>query len=224
VNRSLLRRHPVAWIALAALTFAGVARAEEIWRLDNLNTIASHAVTVVGAPQLVDEQGAKVLRFDGAHDGVFMPVIPIAGAKAFTIEVLFSPAAAGPEAQRFFHLQDTTGSRALMEIRTNGHDWWLDTFMQTGERAGNGLPLIDPTKTHPTDHWYWVALRYDGTTMSDYVNGRKELEGAHAFAPYGEGKVSIGVRQNLVYWFKGAIREVRFHPEALPPEKLQRLN
>jgi hypothetical protein len=33
----------------------------------------------------------------------------------------------------------------------------------------------------------------------------------------------VGVRQNKVYWFKGAIKEVRFTPAALAPEKLQRV-
>jgi len=36
------------------------------------------------------------------------------------------------------------------------------------------------------------------------------------------GQISLGVRQNKVYWFKGGIREVRFHSAALTPENLQR--
>ena len=35
------------------------------------------------------------------------------------------------------------------------------------------------------------------------------------------GKTSLGVRQNLVYWFKGSLREVRFHPVALASAALQ---
>ena len=34
----------------------------------------------------------------------------------------------------------------------------------------------------------------------------------------------LGVRQNKVYWFKGAIAEVRFHDTALPDEQLQRVS
>ena len=36
------------------------------------------------------------------------------------------------------------------------------------------------------------------------------------------GQVSLGVRQNKVYWFKGGIREVRWHATALKAEQLQR--
>jgi hypothetical protein len=37
-----------------------------------------------------------------------------------------------------------------------------------------------------------------------------------------DGQMSIGVRLNQVFWYKGAIREVRFHPVALAPAVLQR--
>jgi hypothetical protein len=59
--------------------------------------------------------------------------------------------------------------------------------------------------------------------MTSFVNGQQELQGDVEFPGFGDGKVSVGVRQNKVYWFKGAIREVRYHDEALAPEKLQRV-
>jgi hypothetical protein len=58
--------------------------------------------------------------------------------------------------------------------------------------------------------------------MSHYVNGVLELEGVVAFAPMSAGRTSIGVRQNRVSWFKGAISEVRFTPAALPATRLRR--
>jgi hypothetical protein len=81
--------------------------------------------------------------------------------------------------------------------------------------------MIDKTKLHPADRWCWVALRYDGKQMASFVNGVPELTGPVTFAPMAEGKLSLGVRQNRVFWFKGAVKEVRFTPEALAPEKLQ---
>jgi hypothetical protein len=202
---------------------AGGLLAQETWRLDNVGKLGGHAVTVEGAPQVAADGGDKVVTFDGKHDGLFLDALPIAGAKAFTIEVLFKPASDGPEAQRFVHVQDNAGARAMIEIRVNGKGgWWLDTFL-VGAGVKQGVTLIDPARVHPTDRWYWVALRYDGKTMTDYVNGAKELSGEIALAPFGPGKISLGVRQNKVYWFKGAIKEVRFHLEAVPEEKLQRV-
>ena len=121
------------------------------------------------------------------------------------------------------HAQDAAGRRALIELRLDGKGgWWLDTYLG-GAAAGSGTTLIDPKRVHPTGRWYWAALRFDGKKMTDFVNGAPELEGDATWGPMGEGKISLGVRQNKVYWFKGAIREVRFTPVVLPAEKLQRV-
>ncbi|MEO7412644.1 MAG: LamG-like jellyroll fold domain-containing protein [Opitutaceae bacterium] len=178
--------------------------------------------TIEGSPKIIRENsGAMAAHFDGKADGFIVPVNPLAGLSQFTIEILFSPAADGAVEQRFFHAEDTAGRRALIELRLNkAGEWWLDTYLKP--LAGNGLPLIDPKKVHPVDKWYWAALRYDGKTMSSFVNGQKELEGELAFEPMGTGQASVGVRLNRVYWFKGAIREVRFHSTAVAPDRLQK--
>ena len=146
---------------------------------------------------------------------------PLEALGAFAVEVWLFPSNTGPAEQRFLHLQDTEGARVLIETRLDGKGGWvLDTFLRSGE---NALTLIDRQRVHATDRWYWVALRYDGKTMSAFVNGEKEGEGEVAFGPMGDGRTSIGVRQNKVYWFKGAIREVRFSPSALAEGDLQQV-
>lgn len=212
-------------LGLLGLLLTGALRAGEIWRLDNLGVIGGHAVRVEGAPRLSEAGGAKAIVFDGVRDGLFIPAIPFAGAKQFTIEVMFSPAEGGLTEQRFLHVQDTNESRALIELRLNGKGgWWLDTYQWTGAPPPDrGLTLVDPTRVHPTGKWYWAALRYDGRMMAHFVNGEKEIERAGVFRPFVQGQVSLGVRQNKVFWFKGAIREVRFHTEALAEDKLQRV-
>lgn len=163
--------------------------------------------------------------FDGAHDGLFVDALPLEGAAAFTIELLFCPSADGPREQRFLHLQDAEGRRGLLELRTDDQGrWWLDAFLRaTNSPQDPGVVLIDPKLSHPMGQWYWVAMRYDGKRMTSFVNGVQQLEGELSGMRFGKGKTSIGVRQNLVSWFKGAIREIRFHAEALPAEKLQRV-
>ena len=196
--------------------------AEVVWRLDNLERIGGNAVTIIGGPQVATDAGVKGVVFDGVKDGLLLPSIPFAGAQAYTIEILFQPVADGLKEQRFLHAQDTRDSRALIETRLDGKGaWWLDTFITT-DPSGNGVTLVDPKKLHPLGRWYWAALRYDGKTMSHFVNGQKEVEKAVTFAPFAEGQTSLGVRQNRVFWFKGTIREVRFHRVALSEDKLQR--
>ena len=212
-----------AWWCVVGLLLGGALRAADtaatvVWKLDDVNKVGGHATEVVGAPRVAE--GAAV--FDGTKDGVFVPAIPLAGAAQFTIEILFSPAEGGPEAQRFFHLQDASDWRVMIETRLDGKGgWWLDAFL--GSPTG-GKALIDPKRVHPTNAWYWAAVRYDGKTMTSFLNGEQELEATDVkFGPLGAGKISLGVRQNKVFWFKGAIREVRFTPAALVPEKLQRV-
>ena len=56
--------------------------------------------------------------------------------------------------------------------------------------------------------------------MTHFVNGRQELTGKVTFGPMKAGRVSIGVRQNKVHWFKGQIKTVRVSPRVLAPSEM----
>jgi hypothetical protein len=189
------------------------------WAIDNLARVGGQPVTVAGAPRVVDTPGGSAVEFNGSSDGLFLEVNPLAGLQRFTLEAVFAPDPDGPEEQRFLHIEETGGrSRALMEIRRlPGGSWCLDTYLRRGEI---GLTLIDRGAVHPSGRWYAVALTYDGKSMMHYVNGVREASGDVAFGPMADGRTSIGVRQNLVYWFKGRIGRVRITPEVLPPGRL----
>ena len=206
---------------IGKLTAAGTPVAT-VWRLEQTTTVGGHPVTVLGAPRVIADATGQAVQFNGATDGLLLPVNPLAGLAQFTIEALIKPDATGPAEQRFLHLQDERGSRALLEIRLTDAGWALDTFLRS-ENPPAELPLLDRTKTHPANRWTWVALVYADGHMAHYIDGVKELEGDVAFPPMTAGQTSLGVRQNKVYWFKGGIREVRFHPVGLKPEALQRL-
>jgi hypothetical protein len=210
----------LAWAASAGLPSGREQSANSVvWRLDTLASIGGCAPTVLGAPRVVE--GGHAVWFNGVDDGLILAANPLAGLQQFTVEILFNPAADGAEAQRFFHVEDEAASRVLLEIRlTPEGRWALDTFLLSGSHS---LALLDRTKLHPTGAWHWVALRYDGHRMVHYVDGQMELEGAVDFAPMKPGRTSLGVRLNQVFWFKGAIREVRIHPAALDAAALQRV-
>jgi hypothetical protein len=189
-----------------------------VWTLRDTTRVGGHVTEVVGAPKFASADNAIV--FDGKGDGLFVPANPLAGWSAFTIEVRFKPDGSGGEEQRFLHLQDELEHRLLIETRVSDQGWALDTFLF--QDAEHKLTLLDRTKLHPTDRWYWVALVYDGAKMSHYVNGELELAGEVDFKPMTAGRTSIGVRQNRVSWFKGAIAEVRFTPAARSADRLRR--
>lgn len=191
-----------------------------VWKLADIASIGGYKPEVLGSPQVVEEDGCKAMVFNGRNDGLFFPVNPLAGWARFTIEVLIKPDPTGDAEQRFIHIQDAQGRRAMVETRiTPDRQWVLDTYLRATQDSNR--TLIDRSKMHPTGQWYWVALVYDGELMTNYINGIKELEGEVRLPPMVDGAISIGVRQNKVCWYKGAIREVRFSQEALKPTALQ---
>jgi hypothetical protein len=192
-----------------------------VWKLDRLDSIGGHVPEVLGSPKALRTNGNTALCFDGKADGLFIPVNPIQGFGQFTIEVRLRPDGDGAEEQRFLHIQDGKEQRVLIETRvTKERTWALDTFLRASDT--DRLTLLDRSQMQATDRWYWVALSYDGTSMRHYVNGNKQLEGTVAFPATEAGRMSLGVRQNRIHWFKGCIAEVRFHPLALDPAKLAR--
>jgi hypothetical protein len=177
--------------------------------------LAGLPAKIHGQPSASSAEG---ITFNGKTDALFLATNPIEGLAEFTIEIHFRPDADGPAEQRFFHVEDQDKSRLLFETRTlAGGRWALDTFLYT---AKSKRTLLDVSKTHPCGQWTWVALRFANGHMSHAINGELELEGEVAFAPMRAGTTSIGVRQNLVSWFKGSIREIRFHRTALALEAL----
>lgn len=206
-------------VGLAVAGAAAAQTASTVWPIDNLSSIAGHAVTVEGRPRVVEDGTGKAVAFNGASDGLFLDANPLEGLARFTIEVVFKPDADGPPEQRFLHFQEHgEGRRALFETRMlPGGRWALDTFLRDG--AGN-LTLLDRSLAHPAGEWHAAALTYDGETMTHFVNGAQELTGKVAFGPMTAGRVSVGVRQNKVYWFKGQIREVRVTPRVLAPAEM----
>lgn len=213
-----------AVLILLFLSLTGFAQRAEtrkksvIWKIDNLEKIGGRKVEVLGNPQVIKTDAGRAVLFDGVDDALFIEHNPIAGFREFTIEAIFRPDAGGEKEQRWLHIEDTenTESRALLETRLVGNEWFVDTFIKSGE---NRLPLFAENFKHPLGEWFAVALVFDGREMRHYVNGKFELGGNLTIKPFGKGITSIGARQNKVYWFKGAVRSARFTNRALSPEE-----
>jgi hypothetical protein len=209
-----------AGMTLSAAIPSACFGAMTLWQLEDTGRIGTLTTTILGAPAVTAGPQGRAIAFDGMDDAIFVPENPLAGWPEFTVEILFKPVSGGGFEQRFLHLGTPDGDRALIELRsTPDGNWYLDTFLQSGAAK---LALIDPAKAHAGDAWYWVALRYDGEHMSHFVNGAFEMEKDLTIAPLPAGQASLGVRQTRVSWFKGEIREVRFHDSALAPDALQR--
>lgn len=212
-------RLPAAAFALLVLGGVGLpgqpTPAPIVWDVDNLARIGGRTVQVIGAPRVVATDAGPAVEFNGRTDGLVIDTNPLANLSRFTLEVLFAPDADGAEEQRFLHIQEAASeNRAMVELRLVEARWSLDTFLLHGQER---LTLLDRTKTHAAAGWHVASMTFDGRAMSHYVDGVLQGAGSVAFQPLGEGRTAIGVRQNLVSWFKGRVRTVRVTPSVLSP-------
>ena len=206
-------RLAVVAAAVCALVH-GQADPAEVWRFDRLDRIGGHATTIQGHPRLIETPLGTAVEFDGVDDALFVDVHPLAGARTFTWEAIFRPDGGSAE-QRWFHLQEAgSENRMLFEIRVVGDRWFLDSFNQS---SSGSATLMNKKSLHPLGAWYHVAAVYDGKTFSNYVNGVQDGRAEVELAPQAAGRSAIGVRINLVYYFKGAIHSARFTRRPLAP-------
>lgn len=191
-----------------------------VWELTDTTTVGDVKPEIVGSPKPM--KGGVF--FDGVDDGMIVSNVPIDGANAFSIEVLFKPDGSGPKESRFIHVEDERKNRGTLEVRItpDGH-WYFDGFLKNGE-TNKGITLIDSTKQHVADQWYWAALVYDGHKMYSYINGHKELESDMDFPGLSHSKMAIGMRLNKVSWFKGQVGKIIFHSKALQEGEFSRPN
>ena len=214
-------RSPILFALLACWVATGCAQQPTVWTFKERDRIGNNVVTTSGTPVIAKEKGGRSMCFKGEPDAALLDVNPIAGWSNFTIEALIKPRSAGTAEQRFLHIEDERAARVLLELRiVSPQEWALDTFLF--DSPTSRLTLLDRTKLHSTDEWHWVALTYDGTTMTHYVDGVRELEGALSFRAMSPGRMSLGVRLNKVSWYQGCMREIRYTPRALAAPELQK--
>lgn len=187
-----------------------------VWNFDRLDQIGGNSVEVVGHPHVIDSPVGKALEFDGVGDGIIVNKHPLAGTATYTYEAIFRPDGGAAE-QRWLNMNQNPAegtqleNRMLFELRVVEGKWCLDAFNKsdTGQAA-----LLFRNKLYSLGQWHTTAAVYDGKTVSSYIDG--ELQGSREvkLAPQGEGKTSVGMRIQKVYFFKGAVARARFtrHP------------
>ena len=196
-------------------------RAGELWTFDRTDQLGGHPTKILGAPRVIDTEIGRAVAFNGKGDALLVDTHPLAGADVFTWEVIFRPDADGSKEQRFFHLQENgSDTRMLFEIRIADDGWYLDSFVMSGTGSRT---LMNRNHHHPFGAWYHVAMVYDGREFRNYVNGVRENAGEVKFAPQKQGRSSVGVRINLVDYFKGAVAVSRMTRRPLTPEEFLRI-
>jgi len=193
----------------------------ETWTLESANSIGDHSVKTIGSPEPADTTLGNALKFSGDGDGILISSNPLANKDQFTIQALIKVDPDGQFQQRFLHLGTGYQERALLELRLREKGlWYLDGFLLVN---GEELTLADNSKLHPANAWTWTALTYDGENLSTYVNSILQAQGEISSGQLPDGRTSIGMRMTETSWFKGMIREVRFHERALEEAELEKV-
>lgn len=200
-SSSTLKAHSLVWESTLSEIKAGMV-----------------GLSISGKPKIVKSPYGDAVSFNGIDDAFFLENNPLNGLNSFTIEAIIRQDADGPEEQRFLHIGGTDSDRLLLETRTTKENkWYLDTFILCGESK---KAVIDPAQVHPTGKWYHVVLTLDEKgKMTNYINGKKELDGEVIYRQINSGAMSIGMRQNKVSWFKGAIYKIRISKGVLEPKE-----
>src|SRR5213593_3806827 len=168
----------------------------ELWTFGRLDRIGDDTPTILGHPKLIDARASRAVEFNGRDDALVLDIHPLAGARAFTWEVVFRPESGGSPEQCL--LQAGT---LVLNIRIVDGQW----------------TLAEGKRLHPLGAWYHLAMVYDGRELRQYVNGELEGSAALHLAPQGPGHCSAGVRINRRDYFKGAIHLARMTSHALTP-------
>jgi hypothetical protein len=192
-------------------------------QLETIDWTAEHhpeILEILGSPTLIRTPLGPAIEFNGRTDGIFLDSVPVEGMEEVTIEMIFKPYPDSPFEQRFMHMGAYSGARIMFESRVKKDNmWYFDAFIHLGTKAESAV-LIDSTLTHPTGRWYNLALVAGTDGLTSYVNGVQQCTSDLGYKPViSEGKTSIGVRQNLVCWFKGAIFRLRITSAALSPDQ-----
>lgn len=187
-----------------------------VWNFDRLDQIGGNSTEVVGHPHVVDTPAGKAIEFNGVDDGIIVNKHPLAGAATYTYEAIFRPDGGDAE-QRWLNMNQNPAegtqleNRMLFELRIVEGKWCLDAFNKSdsGQAA-----LLFRNKLYSLGQWHHVAAVYDGKQVSSYIDG--ELQGSREvkLTPQGEGRTSVGMRIQKVFFFKGAVAKARFtrHP------------
>jgi hypothetical protein len=186
------------------------------WIISMLKDKMHGKVKIIGKPETVKCKYGEALFFNGSSDGLLIEDMPLKGLSSFTVELIFQPQSGGNFEQRFFHCGEVQSDRVLLELRATPTHWYADSFIKVGEE---NVTLISPELLHPLDKWYHLAYVNDNGKFTVYIDREKELEGEKKLPSLKEGNTSLGMRQNEVSWFRGAIYEVRVSGEALNPEE-----
>jgi len=194
------------------------------WNLDNTDKIGGYSVSPLNTlPSISESKGSKYLLFNGVDNALLIKGNPLGTTQSFTIEVIIRPDSSFNPAnleQRYLHIGKTASDkeRILLELRLlKNQKWAADVFVGSENSSLTFLDTVHSEHLHPAGKWYNIALVYENSRATSYINGIKDTTDKVIFHSLSDANISIGARQNPRSWFKGGIKTIRFTNLALVP-------
>jgi len=181
----------------------------------DLSTQNNHG-TIYGAQRTGQAYG-RSLKFDGIDDYVKIPyansLYPWKNNNPCTFEAYIKPDFNIPPPQPKTILQnmdDVGVGRTIMYVYTNGQwtSYFGGSFLYSGVMAVKGA-------------WTHLTLRYDGSTLKWYINGKPANEDVRGIDEGKIGNLLIGTHKALINRWKGNIAFIRVYNRALTPKEIQ---
>ncbi|HEY3862522.1 MAG TPA: LamG-like jellyroll fold domain-containing protein [Verrucomicrobiae bacterium] len=153
--------------------------------------------------------------FDGVSGRVSVPFSSSLNTAPFTAEAWLNPAAAntGTTLTCAYSCGDFGSTRAGWLIYQGSTGWDFRMYNQLGtatalDLTGGGAPV--PGK------WYHVAVTFDGTIATLYVNGQLTTNGVPtSYVPGTAGPLAVGCRADSTFFWNGAADEAAYYSSAL---------
>lgn len=163
-------------------------------------------------------------RYDGcyrfsADSNIKIPgLLALSNTSKFTVSMWVKPEVTGPYVTVLSRYNNFGPDGFWLAINTESSAVWFY----------NGKYLKGDGKSLPTNTWSHIAIVYDGTTMTSYINGVKTLTSTDVAArdiTLGD-YIAIGNSYTGTQWntdFTGCISDVRFYATALSDNDIKEL-
>ena len=162
----------------------------------------------------------KALHFGTPPTGVFLPGLAFDFTKPFTViaTVRLDPDAARGEGFRAFKdIFANTGTRGPGARLTI---FYGRLQFNSGDGVTSSSVITNPSEcTLPVNRWFQVAVTYDGSKVTLYVDGIPVGSKSMAVTASAD-TLCIGANRATAYPFRGAIDEFSLYDTALPPRDI----
>ena len=174
-----------------------------------------HVTTVSGNPTYghtgpLSNDSTTCMDFDHVGDALTVPYSAALNTAQLTIEAWIKvEGSAGVGRPIFVTRSATSISGAYMQISAGNS---FDTILyDAGGIAARVVNVASPV----TSLWYYMAMAYDGTTLTQYINGVPTGTSVDTYVPNTTADLYIGKESTGTSFFDGKIANVAYYNTAL---------